>query len=92
MSDMRRRAFIALLGGAAVCPFAARAEKSNGVRRVSVIMGFAENDEVWQAYLANFKQGLQELGWTPRPGGNITGFHNLRGREQPPEPCSLARR
>ena len=27
-------------------------------------MGFAENDKVWRAYLANFRQGLQELGWT----------------------------
>jgi len=27
-------------------------------------MGFAENDEVWQAYLTAFKQRLQDLGWT----------------------------
>jgi len=61
---MRRRKFITLLGGAATWPLAARAEKNDGVRRVGVIMGFAENDEVWQAYLASFRQGLQELGWT----------------------------
>jgi putative tryptophan/tyrosine transport system substrate-binding protein len=60
MSHMMRRAFITLLGGAVICPFAARAEKNDGVRRVGVIMGFAENDEVWQAYLASFRQGLQE--------------------------------
>jgi putative ABC transport system substrate-binding protein len=62
MSDMLRRAFITLLGGAAAAwPLAARAQKGDGVRRVAVIMGFAENDEVWQAYLASFRQGLQEL-------------------------------
>jgi len=62
---VRRRQFITLIGGvAAAWPLAARAEKNDGVRRVGVIMGFAENDEVWQAYLASFRQGLQELGWT----------------------------
>jgi putative ABC transport system substrate-binding protein len=69
MSDMVRRAFVTLLGGAAIWPFATLAEKSDGVRRVSVIMGFAENDEVWQTYLATFRQALQDLGWTD--GHNI---------------------
>jgi putative ABC transport system substrate-binding protein len=67
-----RRAFITLGGAAAtVWPLAAYGQKNGQVRRVGVIMGFAENDEVWQAYLANFRQGLQELGWTD--GRNI-GF------------------
>jgi putative tryptophan/tyrosine transport system substrate-binding protein len=73
---MRRREFITL-GGAAICPFAARAERSDGVRRIGVIMGFAENDEVWQAYLANFRQGLQELGWTD--GRNIRFDYRFTG-------------
>jgi putative tryptophan/tyrosine transport system substrate-binding protein len=34
------------------------------VRRVGVVMGFSENDPVWQAYLATFRQRLQEFGWT----------------------------
>src|SRR5262249_28294192 len=72
MSHMRRRAFVTLLGAAAVCPFPALAQKSDGVRRVGVIMGFAENDEVWQAYLASFRQGLQELGWTDATFGSTT--------------------
>src|SRR5512132_1816042 len=77
MSNMMRRAFIALLGGAAVCPFTARAEKNGAVKRVGAIMGFAENDEVWQAYLSNFKQGLQELGWTD--GRNIRFDYRFTG-------------
>src|SRR5256885_10113698 len=66
MSDMVRREFIMLLGSAAIWPLAAYAQKSDQVKRVGVIMGFAENDDVWQAYLANFRQGLQEFGWTDR--------------------------
>jgi putative tryptophan/tyrosine transport system substrate-binding protein len=77
MSDMVRREFIMLLGSAATWPLAASAQKSDQVRRVGVIMGFAENDEVWQAYLANFRQGLQELGWTD--GRNIRFDYRFTG-------------
>jgi putative ABC transport system substrate-binding protein len=74
---MHRREFITILGGAAATwPLAVRAEK-NGVRRVGVIMGFAENDEVWQSYLASFRQGLQELGWTD--GRNIRFDYRFTG-------------
>src|SRR5215472_13066236 len=75
---LRRRDFITLAGGtAAAWPLTARAEKGGGVRRVGVIMGFAEHDEVWQAYLANFRQGLQELGWTD--GRNIRFDYRFTG-------------
>ena len=74
---MKRREFITLLGGAAAWPLAARAQKNGQVRRVGVIMGFAENDEVWRAYLANFRQGLQELGWTD--GRNIRFDYRFTG-------------
>lgn len=63
MSDMMRRAFISLLGGTAIWPLTARAKKSSGLRRVGVVMGFAEDDEVWQTYLKTFRQALQDLGW-----------------------------
>jgi putative tryptophan/tyrosine transport system substrate-binding protein len=61
---MRRRDFITLFGGAAVCPFAARAQQSGQVRRVGVLMSFAPDDPESQARLTAFAQGLQELGWS----------------------------
>jgi putative ABC transport system substrate-binding protein len=76
MSGMVRRAFVTLLGGAAVWPLAALAQKRDGLRRVGVIMGFAENDEVWQSYPATF-QALQDLGWTD--GRNIRFDYRFSG-------------
>jgi putative ABC transport system substrate-binding protein len=49
---------------AAVRPFTAGAQQSEGARRIGVIMGFAEDDAVWQPYLAAFRQRLQEFGWS----------------------------
>lgn len=62
---MRRRKFLGVLGGvAAAWPLVASAQQPDRVRRIGVLMGFAENDDVWQAYLTAFKQRLQDLGWT----------------------------
>lgn len=62
---MRRREFIGLLGGAtAAWPLGAHAQQQDRTRRIGVLMGFAENDEVWQTYLSVFKQRLHEFGWT----------------------------
>jgi putative tryptophan/tyrosine transport system substrate-binding protein len=59
---VRRRAFISLLGGAAAWPLAARAQQ--GVRRVGVLMGYAESNREGQAFVAAFREGLQKLGWS----------------------------
>jgi putative ABC transport system substrate-binding protein len=61
---VKRRAFLTLLGGAAAAwPLAARAQQQNGLRRIGVLMGWAESDPEAKADLAAFVQGLQQLGW-----------------------------
>ena len=60
---MRRREFIALIGGAAAWPLVARAQQPEGVRRIGVLMHTAADEPESQARLAAFMQGLQELGW-----------------------------
>jgi hypothetical protein len=66
---LTRRHFITALGGATTGTLAARAQEGARLRRIGVIMGFAEDDPVWQTYLATFRQRLQEFGWTE--GRNI---------------------
>jgi putative ABC transport system substrate-binding protein len=60
---MRRREFIALLGGAAASPVAARAQQSERVRLIGVLMAFAENDPTAQSQVAAFRGALGKLGW-----------------------------
>jgi putative ABC transport system substrate-binding protein len=61
---MRRREFITLMAGAATAsPLAARAQKSNAMRRVGVLVGLREDDPIGTQRLAGFRQGLSELGW-----------------------------
>ncbi len=65
MFDMRRREFVTLLGGAAVAwPLAARAQQPERMRRIGVLMPFAEDHPVGQARAAAFLQGLQQSGRT----------------------------
>src|SRR6516165_717229 len=61
---MRRREFISVLGGAAAWPLAARAQQSERMRRIGVLMSGAADDPVGQAEAKAFRQGLQQLGWT----------------------------
>ena len=60
---MKRREFITLLGGAAAWPLAARAQEGERMRRIGVLMPFAEDNPVGQARLAAFLEGLRQLGW-----------------------------
>ena len=64
---MRRREFIAALGGAvAAMPVVARAQERERVRRIGVLNSLAANDPEGQVRIAAFVQGLQQTGWTVR--------------------------
>src|ERR1700723_3248435 len=80
MSEKARRAFLRLPGREPRGPSAILAQKGDGVRRVGIVMGFAENDEVWQAFLATFRQALQDLGWTD--GRNIRFDYRFTGESE----------
>jgi putative ABC transport system substrate-binding protein len=66
---MRRREFITLVGGAAAMPWflwplAARAQQSERMRRIGVLLPAAADDPQFQAWVGAFLQGLAVLGWT----------------------------
>jgi len=61
---MKRREFIALIGGgAAAWPAVARAQQSGRTRRIGVLFALAESDRQAQSRLAVFRGELQKLGW-----------------------------
>jgi putative ABC transport system substrate-binding protein len=67
---MKRRKFITLLGGtAAAWPLRARAQQPERMRRIGVLLPAPSDDREFQARLAAFLEGLQQLGWTD--GRNI---------------------
>jgi putative ABC transport system substrate-binding protein len=69
-SQIERRKFLATLGGAAAAwPLAARAQQPDRMRRIGVLMGYAESDLDVQDHIAAFREGLQKLGWTE--GGTV---------------------
>ena len=60
---MQRREFISLLGGAAMWPLTARAQQTDAVRRIGVLMPLAATDPGLKLQVAAFVRQLQELGW-----------------------------
>jgi putative tryptophan/tyrosine transport system substrate-binding protein len=63
---MRRREFIAIVGGmAAARPVAARAQLTRK-RRIAAMMLLAEDDPLEKTRTQAFLRGLQEAGWTDR--------------------------
>ena len=70
---MKRRKFLALLGGAAAAPLAMplapRAQQPDRMRRIGVLVGLAEDDANMKARLAALRQGLDRRGWSE--GRNI---------------------
>jgi putative ABC transport system substrate-binding protein len=77
---LRRREFIAGLGGGVAWPLVAEAQQGDRVRRVGVLTGLDENDPLVKSEVSAFTQALAGLGWTvgrnlridlPRYGGDI---------------------
>jgi putative ABC transport system substrate-binding protein len=70
MSDMRRREFITLRGGAAAWPLAARAQQTaSTVRRIGLLLPGNTRTTAVRGQLEAFRQGLKEYGWVE--GQNI---------------------
>ncbi|MGA7532923.1 MAG: ABC transporter substrate-binding protein [Pseudolabrys sp.] len=62
---MRRREFIKVIGGsAAAWPLIARAQQSEPMRRIGMLMNRAADSAEGQARVAAFTQSLHQLGWT----------------------------
>src|SRR5262245_59010036 len=62
--QLKRRAFMTLIGGMAAWPLAARAQQPNRMRRIGVLTPYPAEDAEAQARLTAFAQGLAQTGWT----------------------------
>ena len=61
---MRRREFVAGLGSAAAWPVLARAQQSDRMRHIGVLMPYDDIDPVGKTVVSAFTQALADLGWT----------------------------
>ena len=61
---MRRRDFIKVIAGSASAwPLAALDQQTHRVRRIGLLMMYAENSAAGQAWVAALRDGLRPLGW-----------------------------
>src|SRR6476659_8428390 len=75
----KRREFITLLGGAVAWPLTARAEQSQQMKRIGVLMSYLESDGEAQEQTKAFSQSLKEFGWTD--GVNIRLVYRWPGSD-----------
>jgi len=69
--QLKRREFIGMVGSAAASwPLASFAQSPEQMRRVGVVMAYAEDDPNGRTQIDAFRDHLRTLGWTE--GGNIT--------------------
>jgi hypothetical protein len=82
---VRRREFIALLGGAAAAawPVGARAQQAEGTRRIGILMLVGEADPQAHAELTALTTELRRLGWTERQNVRIDYCEVLIPRKCP---------
>ena len=67
---VKRRDFIGILGSAAVWPLASLAQSPDRMRRIGVVMAYAEDDPNGRTQIDAFRDQLRTLGWIE--GSNIT--------------------
>jgi ABC-type uncharacterized transport system substrate-binding protein len=78
-SDMQRREFITLLGGAAAAwPELAQAQQAEPVRRIGVLMTLANDDPEAKYRIEAFVKKLRELGWIDGKNFYRWGVENIR--------------
>jgi ABC-type uncharacterized transport system substrate-binding protein len=74
--EIRRRGVLSLLGGALVSwPYLAKAQYIDRLHKIGVLIALAETDPDVPPRIANFEQGLRELGWFK--GRNILIHYRL---------------
>jgi len=66
---MRRREFIAILGGAAVAASGPVRAEQDRIRHIGMLMGYAQSDTDTQARMAAFREAFEQLGW--KDGRNV---------------------
>jgi len=77
---MRRREFIRLLGSTAIgWPLTVRAQQSDQMRRIGVLMPYAEAEPEASLRVTALREGLLKLGWTE--GRNIRFEHRWSGSD-----------
>src|SRR5262249_58419741 len=86
---MRRRDFIRMIvGSAAAWPLMARAQQSDQMRWIGVLMPYAEDDPETSLRFTALREGLLKLGWTE--GRNIRFEQRWAGSDAE-APSKLAR-
>jgi len=66
---MKRREFIAVLGGAGAWPLAARAQQGERIRRIGILTPYPKGDPEMGIRVRVFREELEKLGWTD--GANV---------------------
>src|SRR5207245_5099242 len=65
---MDRRVFLSVVGGSMLATsLAAEGQQAERLRRIGVLMGYAETDPAAQANVEAFRAGLQKLAWGEGP-------------------------
>ena len=78
---MRRREFIALLGGASASAWPLKAHAQAGpVKRIGVLLSWSERDVEGPPRVAMLKKGLEELGWMD--GVNLQATYRFGAGDQ----------